>query len=296
MLSRKDHDLKLDTNLVGTAFDPVVSSWDERDCALYALGIGAGQQDPARELEFTTDGGKGRRQLVYPTFGVIHGGNAAVPPLLAALGDAVNFSQMLHGEQKLEQLEAPPSQADVITQARVSAAWDKGSATVIETVAETRDAETDTPYFRSTQSMFFRGVGGWGGERGPAIAKWSPPVAHPTETLTASSRPDQALLYRLSGDTNPLHVDPDVARNAGFERPILHGLCAYGIVGRVLLNAYAGADSTRFVSLEVRFSQPTMPGDTLTVQTWQLSSGVVEFQTINADGAAVHTGGRFTFS
>jgi acyl dehydratase len=288
--------VKLDTNLVGTAFEPVASSWDERDCALYALGIGAGQQDPACELEYTTDGSKGRPQLVYPTFGVIHGSNAAVPTLLAALGDAVDFSQMLHGEQKLEQVEAPPSQANVISQARVTAAWDKASATVIETVAETRDADTGTPYFRSTQSMFFRGVGGWGGERGPATAKWLPPAAHPTRTLTASSRPDQALLYRLSGDRNPLHVDPDVAKAAGFERPILHGLCAYGIVGRVLLNAYVDADPSRFVSLEVRFSQPTMPGDTLTIQTWQLSPGVVEFQTINPDGAAVHTGGLFTFN
>jgi len=295
MLSRKDHDMKLDTNLVGTLLESVTSSWDKRDCALYALGIGAGQQHAACELEFTTDGSNGRPQLVYPTFGVIHGGNAAVPPLLAALGDAVDFSQMLHGEQRLEQLEAPPSQANVISEARVSAAWDKGSATVIETVAETRDAETDTPYFRSTQSMFFRGVGGWGGERGPSTAKWSPPAAPPTRTLTASSRPDQALLYRLTGDTNPLHVDPDVARAAGFERPILHGLCAYGIVGRVLLNSYVGADPTRFVSLDVRFSRPTMPGDTLTIQTWQVSPTVVEFQTINPDGAAVHTGGRFTF-
>jgi acyl dehydratase len=288
--------MKLDPNLVGTALEPVTTSWDKHDCALYALGIGAGQQDPACELEFTTDGGTDRPQLVYPTFGVIHGGNAAVRPLLAALGDAVDFSTMLHGEQKLELLEALPSQAKVISQAQVSAAWDKGSATVIETVTETRDATTDTPYFRSTQSMFFRGVGGWGGERGPATAKWSPPAAHPTLILNASSRPDQALLYRLSGDTNPLHVDPDVARAAGFDRPILHGLCAYGIVGRVLLNSYVGADPTRFVSLQVRFSQPTMPGDTLTIQTWHVSPRVVEFQTINPNDAAVHTGGLFIFS
>jgi acyl dehydratase len=292
----KDYDMKLDPNLVGSVLEVVPSSWDERDCALYALGIGAGQQDPAGELEFTTDARPHRPQLVYPTFGVIHGGNAAVPPLLAALGDAVDFSAMLHGEQKLEQLETLPSQAKVISQARVSAAWDKGSATVIETVTETRDARTDTLYCRSTQSMFFRGVGGWGGDRGPATAKWSPPSARPTRTLTATSRPDQALLYRLSGDANPLHVDPVVARAAGFARPILHGLCAYGIVGRVLLNSYVAADPTRFTSLQVRFSQPTMPGDTLTIQTWLTSPGVVEFQTINQDGAAVHTGGLFAFT
>jgi acyl dehydratase len=288
--------VKLDQNLVGARLKPVASSWDGRDCALYALGIGAGQQDPAFELEFTTDGSRGRPQLVYPTFGVIHGGNAGVPPLLEALGDAVDVTTMLHGEQKLTQLEALPAQANVISKARVSAAWDKGTATVIETVTETRDAKSDKPYFQSTQSLFFRGVGGWGGQRGPTSPKWSPPEGHPTHTLTASSRADQALLYRLSGDTNPLHVDPDVAKAAGFARPILHGLCAYGIVGRVLLNAFAGADPTRFISLEVRFSAPAMPGDTMTIRAWLVNPGAVEFQTINATGQAVHTGGRFTFT
>ncbi|MGY4098776.1 MaoC/PaaZ C-terminal domain-containing protein [Nocardia sp. R16R-3T] len=266
--------MKITSELVGTKLEPVTSSWNSRDCALYALGIGAGQKDPLRELEFTTDTTPHRQQVVYPTFGVIVGAQVGVGKLLDFLGDAVDTRQMLHGEQKCEQLSPLPTQATVVTTAQISAVWDKGSAAIVETVSEVADAESGTLYSRSTQSMFFRGAGGWGGQRGPASGAAPVPERKPDRTLSAQTRHDQALLYRLTGDDNPLHLDPAVAQKAGFPRPILHGLCTYGVVGRTLLAEYADSDPSRFISLAVRLSSPTMPGDTLTIDTWQHGSEV----------------------
>ncbi|WP_319449799.1 MULTISPECIES: MaoC/PaaZ C-terminal domain-containing protein [unclassified Mycobacterium] len=288
--------MKLDPNLVGLELSPQASTWTKRDCALYALGIGAGHDDPAGELDFTTDGSGGRSQRVYPTFGVLAGTAAGVGELIAALGDAVDFTQMLHGEQRLDQLATLPADAAVTAKSQISAIWDKSSATVVETTSDVADADTGEVYCRSTQSMFFRGVGGWGGERGPSTPKWSPPPADPDRVFTARTRADQALLYRLSGDHNPLHVDPEVAKAAGFDRPILHGLCVYGIAGRLLLAGYCDADPSRFKSLSGRFSATTVPGDTLTVDTWQSSPGIVDFCVKNDSGAVLFSQGRFEFS
>lgn len=287
--------MKVDKNLVGMEIGPVTRNWDKRDCALYALGIGAGQHDPFSDLEFTTDGSRDRPQLAYPMFGVLAGTEAGVGELLVLLGDAVDFSMMLHGEQRLEQINALPVQASVITRARVSAVWDKGTATVIETVAETSDAEDDTLYCRATQALFFRGLGGWGGDRGPSDSSSSIPEGARQSLLSARTRPDQALLYRLSGDTNPLHVDPDAAQAAGFERPILHGLCAYGIVGRTLLTQYIPGEPARFRSLAARFSKPMLPGDTLTIEACDVSDDEVRFVAKNGQGVPVLTSGIFTF-
>ena len=281
--------MRLSRDLLGTPLKPGTMRWTARDCALYALGIGAGQADPLRELEFTT----GRGQVVYPTFGVVPGGVVGVGHLLELLGDAVDASTVLHGEQTCEQLEPLPTQADVVITGRISAIWDKGSSTVIETTTDTSDGDSGIAYCRTTASLFFRGVGGWGGERGPAGAARGAPERAPDRVLAVGTRPDQALLYRLSGDTNPLHVDPDAAARAGFERPILHGLCVYGVVGRVLLSEYAAADPRRFGSLKGRFSRPTWPGDTLTIESWHEPDGVL-FQVRNQRGDTVMTNGSFT--
>lgn len=287
--------MKVDKDLVGARIDPVTRSWDKRDCALYALGIGAGQTNAFDDLHFTTDGSLGNAQQACPPFGVLAGTEAGIGELLAMLGDAVDFSMMLHGEQKLEQLRALPVEATVVTRARVSAVWDKGAATVIETVAETFDATDDTLYCRATQSLFFRGLGGWGGERGPSGSWWSAPEIPPSQIIDAHTRADQALLYRLSGDYNPLHVDPEAAKAAGFERPILHGLCVYGIVGRVLLAHYGGSDPGRFGSLSVRFSKPTLPGDALSVHAWEHPGPEVRFVVKNGRDDVMLSNGVFTY-
>lgn len=286
--------VRVDQGLVGTELEGVRRSWDNRDCALYALGIGAGQMNPYDDLQFTTDGTDGKPQQVYPTFGVLAGTEAGVGRLLEHLGDAVDFTRMLHGEQQFVQYVPLPVQASVITTPRISAVWDKGSATVIETVAHTVDENDGTVYCRATQSMFFRNIGGWGGERGPSAAKVVL-EGEPTHSVEVATRIDQALLYRLSGDANPLHVDPRIARAVGFERPILHGLCVYGIVGRVLLATYADSDPRWFESLTARFSRPTFPGDSLTIKSWEEAPGRVAVVVENNAGEAILSDCAFRF-
>jgi acyl dehydratase len=287
--------MKISPDLVGHEFTPLHHSWTERDTALYALGIGAGQADPAGELEFTIPGNASRRQLVYPTYAVIPGAAAVMTPMLSLLGDAVDPRLMLHGEQRCEQLKPLPIEGSVTARARITALWDKGNATVVETRTEVSDADSGEPYARTVQAMFFRRVGGWGGERGPSTRPAATPDRAPDKVLTESVRADQALAYRLSGDHNPLHLDPDVAKSAGFERPILHGLCMYGIVGRALLNAYTGGDPDRFVSLSGRFSKPTYPGDTVAVEAWS-TDGVAEFVVKNQSGEVLFSNGKFRYA
>lgn len=285
---------RISSELIGVKLEPASASWSSHDCALYALGIGAGQQDPLHELEFTTDTTPYRQQVVFPTFGVLAGTKGGVQGLLNFLGDAVDTRKMLHGEQKCEQLSPLPTEATVVITAQISAVWDKGSATVIETVSEVIDANSGELYCRSTQAMFFRGVGGWGGERGPSSTPATAPAREPDRVLSASTRPDQALLYRLCGDDNPLHLDPDVAKDAGFPRPILHGLCTYGVVGRTLLSAYAGSDPRRFISLSARSSSPTMPGDILAIETWE-DGGEIAFSVKRGNGDVLMSNGIFVF-
>ncbi|MDT3446815.1 MULTISPECIES: MaoC/PaaZ C-terminal domain-containing protein [unclassified Pseudofrankia] len=283
--------MKINADLVGVKLGPLPGSWDSRDCALYALGIGAGQEDPLRELEFTTYSLGGRQQVVYPTFGVLAGGRVGVGSLLEVLGDAVDPGTMLHGEQKYEQLRPFPTEATVVITAEITAVWDKGNATVIETVSEIADVDGGEPYCRSTQAMFFRGIGGWGGERGPSSRPKNIDGA-PDRVLRVATRPDQALFYRLSGDNNPLHFDPEFAARAGFDRPILHGLCTYGVVGRKLLAEYAGSDPQRFVSLSGRFSRPAFPGDTLRIDAWQ-GGEEVSFVVRRDNGEVLLSNGEF---
>lgn len=240
-------------------------SWTDRDTRLYAVAVGAGGEDPGRELQFTTENTKGVTQRVLPTFGVIEGCRVGVG-LVTGI-DGVDFSRMLHGTQEVERHRELPTAAEVITSGRVTAVWDKGKAAVIETEAVTADAVTGEAYVTCRQSLFFRGYGGWGGERGPS-GRTAPPEDKPDRTLRASTRTDQALLYRLTGDTNPLHSDPGYARAAGFSRPILHGLCGYGIVGRLLLNEFADGDPEAFAALRGRFAAPAYPGDDLVVSVW----------------------------
>ena len=281
----------LTPDIVGRPLPAKRASWTNRDCALYALGIGAAQLDPMVDLAFTTENSLGHPQVVYPTFGVIPGAAVGVGGLLKVLGDAVDFNQMLHGQQRYIQENALPPAATVTISGRITAAWDKQTATVIETEAEIADEEIGTVYGRATQSLFFRGVGGWGGERGPSLRTegFDRP---PDRILQAEIRPDQALLYRLSGDTNPLHSDPKVAARAGFDRPILHGLCTYGYAGRLLLDEYAQSRPDRFVSLAARFNKPTSPGDTITVSTWTADDGV-SFTVSNQRGDLVLSDGFF---
>ena len=153
------------------------------------------------------------------------------------------------------------------------------------------DAATGEPLVTSRSSAFIRGEGGFGGDRGPSDP-WQRPDRDPDLTVVMPTRPEQALIYRLSGDRNPLHADPKFAARGGFSKPILHGLCTYGVTGRALLHALCGSDPARFGSMSGRFSRPVFPGETLTVSIWRDGDGSALFQTANQDGAVVIDRGR----
>jgi acyl dehydratase len=150
------------------------------------------------------------------------------------------------------------------------------------------------PLLKTRLSMFLRGEGGFGGERGPS-AKFTPPERKPEHEVTYETRVDQPLIYRLSGDRNPLHSDPSFAKLGGFDQPILHGLCSYGFTGRALLHTLCGGDPKRFKSMDARFSKPVIPGDSLRVSMWVDGNECV-FQTRTQSGDVVIDHGKMRFS
>jgi len=271
-------------DLVGHELESVHSRWDDREARLYAIAVGAGSVDPYQELQYTTENTAGITQAVLPTFAVLPGCRVGVRSLLNAL-DSVDLSRMLHGEQQVE-IHAPiPVAAEVTTTGAVTAVWDKQKAAVVETEAVTTCRDSGTRLFTCRQSLFFRGYGGWGGQRGPK-GDPVPPRGTPTRIVRFRTRSDQALLYRLTGDSNALHSDPEVARRAGFARPISHGLCTYGWVARVLVNEVLDGDTTAVQAFKGRFTAPSYPGDELTVEVWPTTEGHA-FSVLNARGDTV---------
>ena len=199
---------------------------------------------------------------------------------------------LVHGEQSIELFGPIPVQCTVRTTSTVTGIYDKGSGALVVSQSTSVDCDSGDPRWTATTSLFVRGEGGFGGDRGPSSSTEPWPAREPDEVVRYATRPDQALLYRLSGDRNPLHSDPVFAKRAGFDRPILHGLCTYGFTGRALLHTVCGSDPARFRSMAGRFSRPTYPGDTLTVSMWNEAEGV-RFRTDNQRGETVIDAGRF---
>jgi acyl dehydratase len=188
-----------------------------------------------------------------------------------------------------------PVAGQVRGRARLTGIYDKGTGAVIATESEAVDADSGEPVFSLYAQLFVRGEGGFGGDRGPSGRRNVPPSRPPDHEVTYQTRPDQALTYRLSGDRNPLHADPEFAKAAGFPKPILHGLCTYGFTGRALLHALCESDPARFTSMDARFSNVVYPGDRLTVAMW-VSGGEAVFNTRNQDGEVVIDQGLCTFT
>jgi acyl dehydratase len=283
--------MPLNLDAVGSSSEAAERSWTSTDCLLYALGVGAGASDPTGfELEFTTENSADVSQAVLPTFVTVAGASAGPRKSIGEFDPAM----LVHAEQSIELFGAIPPEATISSTSTLTAIYDKGSGALVRSESQSVDVADGRPLFASTTGLFIRGEGGFGGERGPAGGQDPIPDRAPDEVVTYSTRADQALLYRLSGDRNPLHSDPAFAKRAGFERPILHGLCTYGFTGRALLHVLCGSDPARFRSMEGRFSRPTFPGDTLTVSMW-IDGTTARFRTANQNGDVVIDMGTCTF-
>ena len=273
--------MPLNHSLVGVPGEPQQRSWTSTDALLYAIGVGAGLGDPLQELQFTTENTAGVQQQVLPTFGVL----LAQARAAGNLGD-FDRAMLVHAEQSIELHKPLPVEGTLQTSAMVTGIYDKGSGALIQTENHAADAATGEPMVTTRSGTFIRGEGGFGGDRGTSTA-WQLPDRAPDYKVTQQTRPEQALLYRLSGDRNPLHADPAFAARGGFSRPILHGLCTYGITGRVLLHELCGSDPANFSSMSGRFSSPVLPGESLVVSIWAGEDGIAQFQTAKQDGTVV---------
>jgi len=250
---------------VGKSNGATVHEYDDRDVILYHLGIGARPED----LEFVYEGANGGLK-VCPTYAVV----PMFEPMVNLLPRFnVPFRSILHGEQAITLDRAIPPRGTMLTTARVPAVYDKGKAALLVVETETTDP-AGKRLFRTRASLFCKGFGGFGGEPGPkATAREIPKRRSPDFEISEKTSDSQALLYRLSGDRNPLHVDPMSASFAGFPRPILHGLCTFGYVGRAVLRGACGNRVERLKEFGVRFSAPVYPGEAISTQGWNMGDG-----------------------
>ena len=278
--------MALDPSSVGAKGDPTKRSWSSKDSLLYAVGVGAGTS----ELQFTTENTKDTPQRVLPTMAVILGGGG-VPMDKAG---SFNPALMVHGTEGIELYDEIPAEGEIESVGEITGVWDKGKAGVLEFASVSNLVSTGKPLFKVKMSLFCRGAGDFGGERGPS-STFELPDRDPDHEVVYTTREDQALTYRLSGDRNPLHSDPSFAAMGGFDRPILHGLCTYGFTGRALLHALCDGDPSRFKAMEGRFSKPVMPGDSLTISIWVDGQQAI-FQTRNQNGEVVFDQGAFKFA
>jgi acyl dehydratase len=284
--------MPINPDAVGATSEPARRRWASKDCLLYSLGVGAGMDDPFDELELTTENTADTLQRVLPTMAVV------LAPLGGAFGSVGTFNpaMLVHGEQGITLHREIPVEGELEAVSEIVAIYDKGKGAVVVTESRSTLVDTGEPLFDSRMSAFIRGEGGWGGERGPSGPQHVPPETAPTTEISYHTRTDQALLYRLNGDRNPLHSDPSFAALGGFDRPILHGLCTYGFTGRALLHGLCEGDPARFRSMDGRFSSPVLPGEKLTVQMWVVGDGEALFRTQGEDGRTVIESGRCTYT
>jgi acyl dehydratase len=278
----------LDPSVIGVPASAVEFSWTERDVMLYALAVGAGAADPAAELNLTTENTVGRELTVLPTFANIITRIARAP-----VGE-VDMAKLVHASQAMELHRPIPTSGRALVTATVVEMLDKGTAGVVTQKQVAVDAEDGEPIATTWQTVLIRGAGGFGGTRG-ATERIAMPERAADVVRTASVRPEQALLYRLTGDRNPLHSDPAFAARGGFDRPILHGMCTYGFTGRLLVGEFAAEEPSRMRRMEARFTRPVAPPADLAVEMWA-ENGAVLFRTSADSGGVVIDAGRAVFA
>ncbi|KAJ3487160.1 hypothetical protein NLI96_g3745 [Meripilus lineatus] len=273
-----------DSQLVATAKDkvpePVVNTYTERDIILYNLGVGATE----KELQWTYENDDEFAAL--PTFGV-------VPQMEASMGLPLDWlpnynpAKLLHGEQYLSIKGPIPTSGTFVNEARLLEVLDKGKAAAVTTVVETKDKASGKVIFENQSTVFIRGAGGFGGrrsgkDRGPATAANTPPQRKPDAIVEEKTSPSQAALYRLSGDYNPLHILPEFAAIGGFDKPILHGLCSFGISGKHILKTFGP-----YKDIKVRFAGVVYPGETLITEMWKEGAKIIFTTKVKERGTTV---------
>jgi len=247
---------------LGAELPPMTYTLTRDKVILYALGVGAVPE--GGELPFVYENGL----KVLPTFGVV----APFPALMEVMnvpGVDINPIMILHGEQYLEVRKHPiPTEGTLTSKPRIASIYDKGKGALMEIEVDTEDQDGNVVFFNRF-ATFVRGEGGFGGEKGPPPGN-EPPDRAPDEVVEETTLERQAAIYRLSGDYNPLHIDPQFAAMAGYDRPIIHGLCTFGFVGRAVLRTYCENEPEKFKSIKVRFSRPAWPGDKIVTEIWKV--------------------------
>jgi len=274
--------MAIDPSAIGAATDPMLVEWTDRDTLLYALGVGAGLND----LSFTTENSHDIPQQVLPTYAVI-----CCPAFGAAAKiGKFNWALLLHGSQTIR-LHAPlPPAGKLSVVTEVADLQDKGEGKNAIVVLRGRgtDPESGTLIAETLTTLVIRQAGGFGGVPGERPTAPEFPDREPDAGVSLPTRADQALIYRLSGDRNPLHSDPWFAQQmAGFPTPILHGLCTYGVAGRALVAELGNGIAANITSIASRFTSPVFPGETLTTLIWRTDPGKAVYRTVvaGADGA-----------
>jgi acyl dehydratase len=281
-------------HLLARAFEPIEHAYGTRDTQLYALGVGLGD-DPldAGQLRYVYEGIDGTALQVLPTLANV----LAYPGFWAREADTgIDWRRLVHAEQTIAMHAVLPPSGRVVGHNRVSALWDRGAGkgAFMQQQRELRDAGSGTLLATVTQLTLLRGNGGFasGGSEGAPPDPHSIPERIADHVCVLATLPQAALIYRLSGDMNPLHADPAVAHSAGFERPILHGMATMGVAAHAVLRTLLDYDATRFAGMRVRFTAPALPGDTLRTELW-VDGRVVSLRTTAVErGAVVLNNGR----
>jgi len=269
--------MSLNLDSVGKTWGPYEFSYSERDLIIYALGIGFTKDN----LEYVYEGSKDFK--AFPTFGVILPSNAGAE---AFLSTKANFAMVVHGEQTLLMHNLLPKGGAVQTTATLEGVYDKGSGGLIVMRFDSRD-KGGTPVCTNWVSAFVRGAGGFGGPAQPKKDVPAIPSQSPDMVFEAPTEVNQAALYRMSGDRNPLHIDPAIAKMVGFKEPILHGLCTYGVVCRRFVQEVFKGEAGNLKSYSARFSTPVIPGEKLQVKVWQANPNLFLLEVFNGKGEAV---------